>query len=302
MNFTIHQLQIFLKVVQTRSITKASESLFMSQPALSIQLRKFQDQFAIPLTEVIGRQVYITDFGKEIALTAERIVQELEDINYKTQDYQGLLTGKLRISAASTGKYVIPYFLNDFLEKHPGIDLVLDVTNKTRVVNSLKNNEIDFALVSVVPENLAIEEELLIKNELYLIGNQRARDKNKPLIYREEGSATRRSMEAYFHPRVGRQRKQLELTSNEAVKQAVIAGLGNSIMPLIGIQNELLNGQLHILKAEGLPIRTDWRLVWLKGKKLSPVARAYMDFIRSEKQRILATHFQWYRKYEKPST
>jgi DNA-binding transcriptional LysR family regulator len=297
MNYTIHQLHIFLKVNQTQSITRASEELFMSQPAVSIQLKKLQDQFDIPLTEVIGRQLYITEFGKEIAVIAERIVQELENINYKTRAFQGIMTGKLSISAASTGKYVIPYFLSDFLDKHKGIDLLLDVTNKTKVVESLKKNEIDFALVSVLPDKLSIEEEVLIENKLYLLGSEMERVENKPLIYREEGSATRMSMESYFASRVGEQRKQMELTSNEAVKQAVIAGLGYSIMPLIGLKNELLNGQIHILEAEGLPIKTEWRLIWLKGKKLSPVARTYLDFVRAEKQKILVEKFDWYLKH-----
>lgn len=297
MNYTIHQLQVFLKVTHTQSVTKASEELFMSQPAVSIQLKKLQDQFAVPLTEVVGRQLYITDFGKEIAVIAERIVQELENINYKTKAFEGILTGKLRISAASTGKYVIPYFLSQFLDNHSGINLILDVTNKTKVLDSLRKNEIDFALVSVLPEKLSVEEEVLIENKLYLVGNQLIREKKMPLIYREEGSATRLSMEAYFTSRDGDERKQLELTSNEAVKQAVIAGLGYSIMPLIGLKNELLNGQLYILKAEGLPIMTEWRLIWLKGKKRSPVAQAYLDFVRAEKQKILAENFDWYLKH-----
>ncbi|MFT7281744.1 MAG: DNA-binding transcriptional LysR family regulator [Cyclobacteriaceae bacterium] len=297
MNYTIHQLRIFLKVIQKRSVTKASEELFMTQPAVSIQLKNLQDQFDIPLTEIIGRQLYVTDFGKEIGVIAERVVQELESINYKTQAYQGLLTGKLKISAASTGKYVLPFFLSGFLERHIGIDLVLDVTNKSRVIESLKKNEIDFALVSVVPDNIQIEEELLIENKLYLLSNQGHSDENKPLIYREEGSATRIAMEKYFEKHQGAHRKGMEMTSNEGVKQAVIAGLGNSIMPLIGIQNELLNGQLHILEVEGLPIKTEWRLIWLKGKKLSPVSQAYLSFLRSEKQRILETKFDWYVKY-----
>jgi len=297
MNYTIHQLQILLKVIQTKSITKASEELFMTQPAVSIQLKNLQDQFDIPLTEVIGRQLYITDFGKEIGVIAERVIQELENINYKTQAYQGILTGKLRISSASTGKYVLPYFLSGFLEINTGIDLVLDVTNKSRVIESLKNNEIDFALVSVIPDKLDIEEEVLIENKLYLLGNQAERMEHKPLIYREEGSATRISMEKYFYEHKGKQRKRMELTSNEAVKQAVIAGIGYSIMPLIGIQNELLNEQLHILEAEGLPIKTQWRLIWLKGKKLSPISEAYLHFLRSEKGKILKDNFDWYLKY-----
>lgn len=297
MNYTIHQLQIFIKVVQTKSITKAAEELFMTQPAVSIQLKNFQDQFTVPLTEVIGRQLFITEFGKEIAQIAENVIQELEVINYKTNQYEGIMTGKLKISSASTGKYVIPFFLSDFLEKNSGIDLMLDVTNKSKVIESLKNNETDFALVSVLPDNLAIEKEFLIENKLYLIGNKNIRDENKPLIYREEGSATRMAMEKYFNLHEGQKRKRLELTSNEAVKQAVIAGIGYSIMPLIGIKNELLNKQMYILKAKNLPIKTEWHLIWLKGKKLSPVSQAFLTFIQMEKKKILKSNFDWYLKF-----
>jgi DNA-binding transcriptional LysR family regulator len=297
MNYTIHQLQIFLKVVQKESITKASVDLFMSQPAVSIQLKNFQDQFDLSLYEIVGRKLHITDFGKEIAIIAERVIEELNNINYKTEAYKGMLTGKLKISCASTGKYVIPFFLEEFLSNNAGIDLVLDVTNKTRVVQSLKNNEIDFALVSVVPDLLDVEEELLIDNKLYLVSNQANPNELKPLIYREEGSATRSAMEHYYGTHNSKDRKRLELTSNEAVKQAVIAGLGNSIMPLIGIKNELLNKQLFILPAEDLPVKTKWRLIWLKGKRMSPVSQAYLDFIILKKNEILDTKFKWYHEF-----
>lgn len=294
MNYTIHQLQVFLRVVHEKSITRASEALFMTQPAVSIQLKNFQDQFEIPLYEIIGRQLYITDFGQEIAEAARRVVTELDNINYKTQAFKGMTAGRLTISSASTGKYVIPYFLSGFMAAHPGIDLALDVTNKTRVVKSLKLNQTDFAFVSVPPDNVDTEEEQLIDNKLYLIGNEARRRMNKALIYREEGSATRLSMEQYFGTEGARARKKIELASNEAVKQAVLAGLGNSVMPLIGIRNEILNSELHILPAKGLPIVTKWRLIWLRGKRLSPAAQAFLAYVRENKSAILEEHFAWY--------
>jgi len=114
MNYTLHQLQIFLKVVETKSITKASEELHLTQPAVSIQMSNFQNQFEIPLTEVVGRKLYITAFGLEIAQIAQKIIDEVETINYKTMAFKGLLSGKLKLSVVSTGKYVMPYFLTDF--------------------------------------------------------------------------------------------------------------------------------------------------------------------------------------------
>ena len=116
MNYTLSQLQIFLKISQVKSITKAAEELHLTQPAVSIQLKNFQNQFDIPLTEVIGRQLYVTDFGKEIALAAEEILNQVQEINFKTLSYKGQLSGRLTLSVVSTGKYVLPYFLGDFLK------------------------------------------------------------------------------------------------------------------------------------------------------------------------------------------
>ena len=151
MNYTLHQLQIFLKITQEKSITKAAEALYLTQPAVSIQLKKFQEQFSIPLTEVVGRQLYVTDFGYEIAEAAQKILNEVQAINYRTLSFQGQIAGRLKISVVSTGKYVLPYFLSDFMMVNKGVDLVMDVTNKSKVVKSLENNEVDFALVSVIP-------------------------------------------------------------------------------------------------------------------------------------------------------
>jgi len=298
MNYTLHQLLIFLEVVKQQSVTKAAAAMYMTQPALSIQLKNFQNQFDIPLTEVIGKQLYVTDFGKSIAEIAENVIQEADAIKYKTKEYSDLLAGKLRISSASTGKYVIPYFLSGFQKRYPGIDIILDVSNKTTVVQNLKDNEVDFALVSVVPEGIDIEEELLLENKIFKVSNKNISTKESPLIFREDGSATRMAMDQYY--KKVKERKSIKLTSNEAVKQAVIAGLGNSLIPLIGIKNELNNGELHIIPSKGLPIVTSWRLIWLKKKKLSPIALTYLDFLRENKEDIIQQKFDWYLKFKSP--
>jgi DNA-binding transcriptional LysR family regulator len=307
MNYTLNQLQIFLKIVQTESVTKASEELHLTQPAVSIQLKNFQDQFEIPLTEVVGRKIYITDFGREIAEAAENIIEQVYAINYKTMAYKGQLTGKLKISVVSTGKYVMPFFLSDFMKEHSGIELLMDVTNKYRVVESLENNEVDFALVSVLPGGLNIEKLDLLQNKLYLVGNTEitfdkgihSKDffKDLPLIFREKGSGTRKTMESVIHRNKISVLKKMELTSNEAVKQAVLAGLGYSIMPLIGIKNELHNHQLQIIPTEGFPIKTTWSLIWLKGKKHSPVSASFLKYLEKETSAIVQKQFSWYEQY-----
>lgn len=307
MNYTLSQLQIFIKIAQNQSVTRAAEELHMTQPAVSIQLKNFQEQFDIPLTEVVGRKLYITDFGKEIADAAEKIINQVYEINYKTLAYKGKLTGKLKISVVSTGKYVMPYFLTDFVNANPGIELKMDVTNKTSVLNSLDQNEVDFSLVSVLPDKMDIDRIDLIQNKLFLVGNaeknfKKIRYKEDifskiPLIFREKGSGTRQIMELFFGKIGIKILKKLELTSNEAVKQAVLAGLGYSIMPLIGIRNEIIHGELQIIPVKGLPITTSWSLIWLKSKKHSPVAAAFLDFLSHEKNNIIDKNFRWFEQY-----
>lgn len=305
MNYTLHQLQVFLKVTQTQSITRAAEELHLTQPAVSIQLRNFQDQFDIPLTEVVGRRLYITDFGKEVAEAAEKILEQVNAINFKTASFKGQMIGKLKITSVSTGKYVMPFFLSDFIKKYPHIELQLDVTNKAMVINSLDENEVDFALVSILPELVNLESVQLMENKLFLVAGQEFElniKKNQKkeifekitLISREQGSGTRSSTERFFKQNKIVVNKKLVLTSNEAVKQAVIAGLGCSIMPIIGIKNELNNGSLKLIPVEGLPLVTNWNLVYLKNKRFSPVAEAFLEYLKQEKERIISKHFNWF--------
>lgn len=308
MNYTLSQLNIFLKVVENESITKAASELLLTQPAVSIQLKNFQAHFDVPLTQVVNRKLYITEFGREIATTAKRILNEANEIKFKTAKFKGEITGQLTISVVSTGKYVIPYFLYDFLAANPAIELKLDVSNKSKIVEDLETNAVDFSLVSILPEKLNLERIRLMKNKLYLVSNLDF-DKTKinsiqdlpsdtPFIFREFGSATRVAMENFLNRNEIRFKRTLVLTSNEAVKQAVIAKLGISIMPIIGISNELNNKQLKIIPVKNLPISSEWNLVWTKGKRMYPAAKAFIEFIQKEKERIILENFSWYDDYQ----
>ena len=306
MNYTLNQLRIFVKVVQLQSVTKASELLHLSQPAVSIQLKNFQDQFEIPLTEIVGRKIFVTDFGKEIAIAAIQILEQVNTISHKTLAYKGQLFGKIKISIVSTGKYVMPYFLASFLKANPGVELDMDVTNKNKVVKSLQNNEVDFALVSILPENIKVEKIELMQNKLFFVANNEFISKDKktesifnerPLVFRESGSGTRQAMERFISQNAINVEKKMELTSNEAVKQAILAGLGCSIMPLIGIRKEIQNKELQIIPVKGLPISSNWSLIWLKGKNHSPAALAYLAYLEKEKEAIISTYFSWHETF-----
>lgn len=307
MHYTLHQLVVYLKVIQKKSITKAAEELHLTQPAVSIQVKKLQEQFDIPLIEVIGRKIHVTEFGQEIGLICQKIVNQMAEIKDKTIAYKGILTGKIKISVVSTGKYVIPFFLTRFSKLYPGIDFTIDVTNKSKVIESLEKNNTDFALVSTIPEKMSINKIELMTNKLFLTRKFNARENSinfntsdlekVSLIYREQGSATRQAMERYISSNHIKTKKSIELVSNEAVKQAVIAGLGYSIMPLIGMKNELLNNDIEIVSIPNLPIETQWNLIYLKDKQLSPSGLAYLKFIKENKDAIIHNHFDWYRNF-----
>ncbi len=307
MNYTLNQLQIFLKIAEKGSVTKTAEELHLTQPAVSNQLRNFQEQFDMPLTELVGRKIYITDFGKEIARSAERILNEVAAINFQTHAFKSQLTGRLKVSVVSTGKYVMPYFLSSFMKQNPGVELAMDVTNKVRVIESIEENAVDLSLVSILPRTVKVEHLDLLPNKLFLVGDKshkfkktaynKSLFKDLPLIYREQGSGTRQAMEKFIQRNHVSVVKKMELTSNEAVKQALLAGLGYSIMPLIGIRKELQNGDLQIIPMQGLPIKTMWSLIWPKGKKHSRVAETFLNYIRKEKATIVDQHFGWCEDY-----
>ncbi len=307
MNYTLNQLRIFLKVVEQKSITKASEELHLTQPAVSIQIKNFQDQFDIPLLEKIGRQIQVTNFGEEVADSCRVILEEIEKVENRKMAYLGHITGKLQVSVVSTGKYVMPFFFSEFMEKYPGIQLNMDVTNKSKVVRSLERNDVDFALVSVLPKGFAVEHTTLMENNLFLVAKKDSSGKRKisspkelekmTLLFRENGSATRMAMEEYLKKNKVQVNRSMELATNEAIKQAVLAGLGCSIMSIIGIRNELRDGELEIIELNGLPIATDWNLIWLKSKRLSPAATAYFAYIEDKKDEIIKTHFSWYARF-----
>jgi DNA-binding transcriptional LysR family regulator len=288
MNYTLRQLQVFHAIATHGSITKAARHLHLTQPAVSLQFKSFSEQFDFPLIEYQGKKLIITPLGKEVKIHAERILDQANELKLMNESLKEELTGTLLLSIVSTGKYVMPFLLAEFLEKHPSTDLIMDVTNKSTVVDHLLDNSTDFALVSVVPAKPDLNTLSLIDNELILVGNeiyaQRAR-KNLDecrFVLRETGSATRLAMEEFISNNKIKANRILELTSNEAVKQSVIAGLGVSLMPKIGIKRELEQGLIHVIDHPALPMTTQWNLVWRKNKKLSPVAAGYLAFLESK--------------------
>jgi len=293
MNYTLRQLQVYWAVGTHLSFTKAAEYLHLTQPAVSIQFKAFAEQFDFSLVEYQGKQLMLTELGKEVFQRVQHILDETRALNAMNKSIKGELYGTLTLSVVSTGKYIMPYFLTEFLDLHPQVDVVMDVTNKAKVIESLEENRVDFSLVSTLPNKLKINQLPLLANELYLVGNphlalETAKNKhNVTYLFREPGSATRKAMEQFLNSIDVVPHKKVELTTNEAVKHSVIAGLGVSVMPKIGMVNELASGQLQIIPHKNLPITTEWNLIWREQKNLSPVAKAYLSFVELHKSNII---------------
>ena len=187
------------------------------------------------------------------------------------------------------------------MDIHPGVEISIDVSNKLRVIEGLNQNESDFSLVSVLPKGIDVNQVSLMENRLYLAGHKQHQGKIKTpkdlekvtLLFREQGSATRSAMEEYLNSQNVKVGKSMELVSNEAVKQAINAGIGFSIVPLIGLRTSLISENIRIYKLRGLPIITRWNLIYNKRKRLTPAQQALIDFIETNKGDVVEQHFNW---------
>jgi LysR family transcriptional regulator, low CO2-responsive transcriptional regulator len=304
MNITLQQLKTLQLVAQLHSITKAAEALNLTQPGVSIQLKNLQEQFDIPLFEVIGKKVHITEFGHDVIKSSEKIFLELDTIHQKSLEIKGLLGGKIKISSVSTGKYIVPYLMADFMNIHPQVEISLEVSNRDQVITQLQENSVDMALVSILPVGLQIESLPLVKNQWLLTCIPGKRDyyqneinqgnwKKIPFILREKGSGTRTMMENFLNENNIEIGIKTEFSTNEAVKQAVMAGLGVSILSVFSIAQELEDGRIETLTFSGLPLEAEWRLIWLSQKNFQPAAKAFIGWMKNNKDIIIKDHFPW---------
>ncbi|MCS5491740.1 LysR family transcriptional regulator [Algoriphagus limi] len=297
MNISFNQLRALHAVAQYESITKAAKSLDMTQPAVSMQLKNLQDQFDVPLTEMIGKKVHITEFGNELVEITDRIFEELGQIEQRMLELKGLLAGKIRISSVSTGKYIIPYLMAEFMKLHPHVEISLEVSNRYKVLAHLEENSTDLALVSISPQDMDLETLTLADNKWYLVASPENAEKYQkfieennwqkiPFILREKGSGTRVMMEKFFEDRDITIQSKMELATNEAVKQAVMAGLGATILSQYSMRKEIPEGRIKILEVDGLPLEADWKLVWLRQKKHSPAVLAFIRWISENHEEV----------------
>lgn len=293
MNFTLHQLQVFGAVARNLSMTKTANELNMTQPAVSIQIKQLQDALGIPLLEVIGRKIYLTEAGRHLHKMQQSINNEIESFYATISQLKGGLEGTLTISAASTAKYFLPYLLGEFRQRYPNIQISLKVTNRDEVLGHLKENEYDLAVLTQVPDDRSIDVIPFLDNPLVMCSspNHPLADqtdisirqlKNEPFIFREPGSGTRIVMERFLAKHKISSKPIMELGTNEAVKQAIMGGIGISLISKLSLENEFKLNKIAILDVNKTPIQTRWHALSRKAKNLSPVSQNFLDFLQEE--------------------
>ncbi|MBU3735737.1 MAG: LysR family transcriptional regulator [Methylobacterium sp.] len=298
MHLTLRQLKIFESVARHLSHSRAAELLHLTQPAVSMQIKQLEDNVGLPLFEQLGKKLYLTEAGRELQRYARNILQQLSEAESVFADMQGMKRGRLSISVASTASYFMPQLLARFTQKFPGAAISLNVTNRETLLNQLAFNEMDLAIMGRPPGGLDLEARSFMDNPLVVIAppghplaGQRAiplrRLQQETFLVREQGSGTRIAMERFFEEQGVTLTTGTEMSTNEAIKQAVQAGMGLGILSLHTVALELETRRLVVLDVQSLPILRQWFVVHREGKRLSLVAQAFKDFLLAEAARLV---------------
>jgi DNA-binding transcriptional LysR family regulator len=299
MHITFRQLNIFASVARHLSFTRASEELHLTQPAVSMQIKQLEQAVGLPLFEQLGKKIFLTDAGREFGRYASAITAQLAELDQVVDEMKGLKRGRLTIAVASTANYFVPRLLATFCQRHgDAVSVSLDVTNREQLLKSLVENRNDLVIMGQPPEEMALVAERFLENPLVVIappGHPLAGEKRIPpgrlreetFLVRERGSGTRSAMERYFAANDLRLATPMEMSSNEAIKQGVEAGLGLGVVSLHTLAMELALGQLVVLDVVKFPIMRYWYIVYREGKRLSIVAQSFREFVLREAAQLL---------------
>ncbi|MFZ4586883.1 MAG: LysR family transcriptional regulator [Candidatus Methylopumilus universalis] len=293
MNITFRQLRLFLALEQTESVTKAARMMHITQPTASMQLKDMAENIGSPLFEVISKKIHLTGLGKEFAKTAREMTDRWEAFEQHATQMKGLTKGRLRVAVVSTAKYFVPKLLGSFCSKYPEVDISLEILNRDGVIRRVEDNSDDLYVMSRPPIHIDLEDQILMPNPLCMIAykdhplagkkNLRLQDlKHERFILRELGSGTRMSVDIHFKQKKFTPSLLLELGNNEAIKKAVASRLGVAVISIHALDQFDYDNEISVLKLQDFPINSQWHLVYLRGKQLSPIARAFHEHVLSE--------------------
>jgi len=288
---TLRQLELFEAIARLGSFTRAAEELFLTQPTVSMQIKKLSDTVGMPLLEQVGKKIYLTDIGHELHKTCLGISEQIANFEMIAADMKGLKTGKLRLSVVTTAKYFAPRLLGAFCLQYPGVDVSLKVSNREKLLERLAGNLDDLYILGQPPDDAGVVAEAFLENMLVVIApanHELAKKKRIPLerlarepfLLREPGSGTRIATERLFEDKGHKLKMRMELGSNEAIKQAVIGGLGISVLSRHTLESDTPSKRFVVLDVQGFPIKRYWYFVHPAGKQLSIIAKTFADHLR----------------------
>ena len=294
MNITIRQLRVFLEVATRQNFTEAAKTLHLTQPAVSMQVKQLEEVVGIPLLQKTGRRIQLTDAGHEILLLCRSVLNQIEQTEQHLEQISKGHQGRLKLVVASTVSAVATKLLASFNELYPKMHISFDVTNREGWIKQLQNNEADIVLMGQPPENMDLLTQAFMDNPLVLIApsSHPLAQQAKPasleqllqygFVVREPGSGTRLAMERFFNEHDKTLNTNMEMNSNDAIKQSVEAGLGLGVVSIHTVEAELESGRLELIHAEKFPIKRQWYVVNRKGKHLSATALAFREFVLKE--------------------
>jgi DNA-binding transcriptional LysR family regulator len=296
---TLRQLHVFESVARHLSHSRAAKELYLSQPAISMQIKQLEQGVGLPLFEQLGKKIHLTDGGRELLHYSRTISQQLQEMEAVFAEMKGLEHGRLNISVVSTANYFMPLLLAKFCQQHPKIQISLHVANSDAVLKQLAENSTDLAIMGQPQEGTEMLAQSFMKNPLVVIAPP-----NHPLcklkrvklqqlekesfLVREPGSGTRGVMERFFVEHGIQFRAGMEMGTNEAIKQAIQAGMGLGILSLHSAELELETGRLAVLNVEHFPVVRHWYIVHRQSKRLSTAAQAFKLFLLTEAERLAA--------------
>jgi DNA-binding transcriptional LysR family regulator len=295
------QLAVFECAARVGSFTRAAEALHLAQPTVSTQIKKLSDALGLPLFEQIGKKLHLTPAGRALQQGCEELFGAFERIEASLAGLRGLEAGRLRLAVSTTGKYFAPRLLAAFVGRYPGLEVSLQIHNRQGLIERLVRNEDDLYVFANPPKEQEVVCQPILPNPMVvfaradhpLAGERRiafAALAREPILMREPGSGTRLVAYEAFDRHGIAPDVRMELSTNEAVKQAILAGLGVSILSRYTLGLDTEQPRLAVLDVEGFPIERSWQFVYPVGKQLAPAARAFMDFVRAEAKALVQDH------------
>jgi DNA-binding transcriptional LysR family regulator len=298
---SLRQLKVFEAVARHLSFTQAAEELFLTQPTISMQIKKLTDEVGLPLYEQIGKRIHLTDAGRELYTASRDILNRLEQLDMTYSEMKGVKKGRLRLTVVTTAKYFAPELLGLFCQQYPGIEVALKVANREEALARLTDNEDDLYILGQPPEELDVESVPFLENPLVVLARKDhplAREKHislkrlaeEPFLVREPGSGTRQAFERLMKKHGHKLIVKMEIGSNEAIKHAVAGGLGLAVLSHHSINLDTRSGVLTVLDVQHFPIERYWYIAHPRAKQLSVVARAFLDFLHERAHAVIGGH------------